>query len=55
MGTRHDKQCKCCGKWEVETFNDDGPDSTHCPSCNDRMAERYREQQEWNYYHKDEP
>lgn len=51
MGAKHDVQCFNCGKWEVETFDDDGPDSLYCSNCNDRMAERHRERREWDHYH----
>lgn len=49
MGARHDRQCKRCGKWEVEEIEDWISDM--CGNCNDRDIEHANERREWNYYH----
>jgi hypothetical protein len=48
--------CLKCKQRERETFepvheDDDGYQSPYCGPCNDRSAESYREQQEFNHYH----
>ena len=53
MGTRHDKQCKRCGAWEVEVIDD--WESLYCLGCNDREIERSNKQREWSHYHPGEP
>lgn len=44
-----DRTCPRCKKREKE--NIDGEWQWYCGACNDREAERYREQQEFAYYH----
>lgn len=41
--------CPKCKKRERE--NIDGDWMWYCGPCNDRDYERYRERQEWDYYH----
>lgn len=43
--------CARCKKQPVEIIGD--WISQYCPACNDRLAERYREQQEFIYWHTD--
>lgn len=45
--------CERCKKRNVEVSEgEDGPwTSGYCSHCNDKLAENYREQQEFAYYH----
>ena len=48
--------CKRCGKAEAEVIRNDDDDaydyfSDYCPACNDRLAETYREQKDWEHWH----
>lgn len=49
MSGRQIPICFRCKKREVEMI--DGEHVGLCCYCADREAERYREQQEWAYYH----
>lgn len=51
MSRPHDI-CQRCHKQEVEVIEDWV--SQYCPYCNDHLAEKYREQQEFAYYHQDD-
>ena len=49
MRLRPGDLCYKCQKEPNEVI--DGWTSGMCGRCNDRDAERYRERQEWDYYH----
>jgi hypothetical protein len=49
--TKPSDYCTRCKKQPVEVIDDWV--SQYCDACNDRLAEKYREQQEYLYYHTD--
>ncbi len=49
--TREYKICSRCKQRECE--NIDGEYQWYCASCNDKLAEGYREMNEWQEYHND--
>ena len=44
--------CPRCNKRERE--NIDGDFEMYCSTCNDNLAESYRDQQEFQHYHRDQ-
>lgn len=46
--------CKRCKVREREISSYDGAMEMYCEVCNDRLAENYREQQEFAHYHNED-
>ena len=44
--------CRRCKRRYVEII--DGWCSLYCDFCNDKLAEAYREQKEWEHFHNDQ-
>lgn len=50
MSDNKEHRCKKC---QIVLFNDDEIDQKICGNCADIEFEKYKEREEWNYFHND--